>query len=75
MNKQLQEKVAKAMYNCNPAGDFPLWEDAEDTTRTWLLDRASAALEAVHADLKRFVDRNLVDEAAVIGKMLIKRLQ
>lgn len=75
MSKQLQMKVAKAMYDCQNNGDAPIWEEAEDSTRNWLLSRADAAIEAVHDDLKQYVERNLINEAAVTGKMLIKRLR
>lgn len=75
MNKRLQEKVAKAMYDCANSGDAPPWEDAEDNTRNWLLMRAAAAIDSVHHDLKQFTERNLTGEAATVGGMLTERLR
>ena len=74
MNKRLQEKVAKAMYDCQNTGDAVPWEEATDSIRDWLLSRAIAAIDAVTEDLDMFVTRNLTGEAAATGKMLIARL-
>jgi hypothetical protein len=75
MTTRLQEKVAKAMYDCANTGDSPPWEEAEDHTRNWLLGRATAAINAVHNDLEMFVTRNLTADAADIANMLIARLR
>lgn len=74
MNSRLQEKVAKAMFDCATHDGTP-WNEAPDTIRDWLLLRALPAMNVVAEDLQMFVDRNLKNEAAEVGKMLIERLR